>query len=34
MIYRDSVVPANYSGKGMIDAPMMPGYGLPVKRRD
>ena len=32
MVYRYSVVPANYVGKGMIDAPMMPGYGLPVKR--
>lgn len=30
MIYRYRVVPADYSGKGMLDAPMMPGYHLPV----
>ena len=30
MIYRYSVVPAGYTAKGMLDAPMMPGYDLPI----
>jgi len=27
MIYRYRIVPANYTAKGMIDAPLMPPYG-------
>jgi photosystem II stability/assembly factor-like uncharacterized protein len=30
MVYRYSIVPVNYSVPNMIDAPMMPGYDLPI----
>jgi photosystem II stability/assembly factor-like uncharacterized protein len=30
MVYRYSIVPADHSGKGMLDAPAMPLYELPI----
>jgi hypothetical protein len=30
MVFRYSIVPVAYTARGMIDAPMMPGYDLPV----
>lgn len=30
MVYRYSIVPASFTAPGMIDAPAMPGYDLPV----
>lgn len=33
MIYRYRVVPADYNAQGILDAPLMPGYGGPIVDR-
>ena len=30
MIYRYRVVPVSYAANGILDAPLMPGYGGPI----